>query len=1485
MQTALLLATPQTLANRPSSWRRLLSLVALLTTLGCAPAWAQVIRTLPGDYANFAAAITNINTSFSTGGVTVNVAAGYTETLTSALPLLTAQGSSGANQIIFQKSGAGANPKITASATLGTGSSDYIIGLNGADYVTFDGIDVSDANSSASTNSQQMEFGYVLFRLSATNGAQNNQIKNCTITISGAASTTVNGSSIGIWLANATGVAPTTALTTSNATTGPSLNNKFNGNTITGPVTGIYIHGGSGTSAANQDTGNEVGSTAGNTITTYSNAAYGVRVEYQTGTKTENNTIIVNNLATSSTTMRGVGYGATAATGINGAILINNNTITVTAPGTPSTAYGIVQSGSTTPTSVTITNNKVQNSSVTGSGNFNAIENASSSASCAVTITGNQITGNTTANAGSTFRGIYQSGAGSASTTISTNTIQNNTINGSGATTYGIQFAAMAAATNVTLNANIINNNQVTGGGTSTFYCVGGNTAAISLTNNTITNNSITSSGSAITILYGYYNLASPGTETYTGNTITGLSIAGTSTSTSCSIYGILYNTATGTKTITGNIIGNLTLGSSSTSPSGVVCGLAQTLGTTTTTRQNKIYNLTAYGSSGVATGIQINSGTTHTASNNLIGNLSAPQSTSANAANGIQVAGGTTVNLYYNTIYLNASSTGTSFGSSGIYLSSTTPAVELRNNIVVNTSTPGSSSGLTIALRRATTALTNYASASNNNLYYAGPPSPNRLIYSDGTNADQTLTAFKARVTTREANSVTESPTFTSFVGTATGPTGFLHIDATAPTQIEGGGRAITTINDDYDGDPRSTTAGASTDIGADEGSFTPALSMSVSGVSYTQNGANTALGMTNQLVTSLNVLTTGSINALVLNSLLLNLGATVPADITNARLYSSGSPTFALGTSTLVPTTGTIASPSYTLTLTTPATLNTGNNYYFLTYDIPASATPNNTLASALTSVDVSASTYAGSLSGGGAVRTIIGPLNGTYTVGQPTGAVPSPSYLTITAATADLQFRGVSGAVTFSLINAGTIPYNAANGETFPLSIAPFFGSSNANTVTFKPDAGVQPLISGSSATAIFALNGADNIILDGSNTVAGSSRDLSITNTSTAANTAGIWLASQGTGAGATFVTVKNTNLVSGSNTVATFGVYAAGTTISTSGTGADNDNLTVQNNSFQTLGYGIYVGGTAAASVGGDDNLIIANNVVGPATAGSGNIGLVGLAVTNVFGTSLANGAQVTGNTVQNVVSTTATAPYGMYFNTGTPFVNLSQNTIKGITAGAATDAFGLYLGSGFTGGLVSRNQVLNVNAPTDTWGGHGIDVNTSSATSSLRLSNNFVAGIGGSGWTSLTTSSISGIRILGTSGGVNLYYNSVNLTGTAPRVTTGNDLTAALYVASGATALDIRNNIFVNSITSTSTGTPKSYAFNSAAAKTAFTTIDYNDYFVSGTQGVLGFLTADLTTLAAFRASSGTGQDLRSLNGDPLYTSATDLHINPWGSR
>jgi hypothetical protein len=366
---------------------------------------------------------------------------------------------------------------------------------------------------------------------------------------------------------------------------------------------------------------------------------------------------------------------------------------------------------------------------------------------------------------------------------------------------------------NLSLTSNTISNVSATGTviGIQPSVNFGGTTADLS--SNTIS--TLSSSGD----VYGLSS-GSSGTSGINmhDNTITGLSSSGTNRI----ITGIIHLNGQ-TVNIYDNSIDNLSGSGSSTT---VINGIWVQGGTTNLYR-NKIHTLTQTGavSAGPAVnGILISGGTSVTAYNNFIANLNAGNSSLADAIRGISVTSSTassTYNLYYNSIYMNAVSTGVNFGTSGIYhttnASSTTAALNMINNIVVNTST-ANGSGSTVAFRRSSALLDNYAASSDYNLLYAGTPALQNLIFYDGTNSDQTIASYKTRVSARDANSISAMPNFVSSTN--------LHL-TTSNCQLEGRGTPVAGITGDIDLAARNATT---PDIGADE--FTATTSIVLAGI-----------------------------------------------------------------------------------------------------------------------------------------------------------------------------------------------------------------------------------------------------------------------------------------------------------------------------------------------------------------------------------------------------------------------------------------------------------------------------------------------------------------------------------------------------------------------------------------------------------------------------------------------------------------------------
>lgn len=243
----------------------------------------------------------------------------------------------------------------------------------------------------------------------------------------------------------------------------------------------------------------------------------------------------------------------------------------------------------------------------------------------------------------------------------------------------------------------------------------------------------------------------------------------------------------------------------------------------------NTIYDLLSNGLTGTTVaGIDLGTGIFNVY-NNMISDLRAPASTTTTGGTrGISITGGTTSGvdkIYHNTIYLNDVATVASYTSAGIHNSSTTPILDIRNNVVVNNSDISSFGTRVVAFWK-TSSTDNVDNASNNNLYYAGTPDATHLIYYNGTTGYQTIPTYfgASEITPAEALSQTENVVF------ATISNGILRPDGPSTvTVIESGAQSISGFTSDFDGDSRSGyplaaqsgNGGFSPDMGADEGDF----------------------------------------------------------------------------------------------------------------------------------------------------------------------------------------------------------------------------------------------------------------------------------------------------------------------------------------------------------------------------------------------------------------------------------------------------------------------------------------------------------------------------------------------------------------------------------------------------------------------------------------------------------------------------------------
>ena len=373
-----------------------------------------------------------------------------------------------------------------------------------------------------------------------------------------------------------------------------------------------------------------------------------------------------------------------------------------------------------------------------------------------------------------------------------------------------------------------------------------------------------------------------------------------------------------------------------------------------------------------------------------------------------------------------------------------------------------------------------------------------------------------------------------------------------------------------------------------------------------------------------------------------------------------------------------------------------------------------------------------------------------------------------VTASAGTANASYPTVKGA--FDAINAGThqgtitIGISGNTTETAAAVLnASGAGSASYATITIKPALGKSPVITGSSASAIIVLNGADFVTIDGS--YAGTtSRDLTITNTDSGTSSAVVWLQTTAGSDAATNNTIKNVNLVGNSNTTTLFGIGSGSTAISLSSLGTGNNTNTIQNNNISKVQFGIYSQGASAANKNAGN--VISQNLMNSASPNN-----------------VAKGGIMVG------------------FEDG---ITISQNTVDGVLQTSSPDVFGISLGlQGISTTTFTGNEVTNATVTqnhigtvrnTGTFSACGIGV-APAATGTNHFANNAIAGVFANG----TGGEFSvGLFIGGGAGSTQIFFNSVSMSTPAGAPTDGSDKSYALAIGGSNPILDIRDNIFAN---------------------------------------------------------------------------------------
>lgn len=503
---------------------------------------------------------------------------------------------------------------------------------------------------------------------------------------------------------------------------------------------------------------------------------------------------------------------------------------------------------------------------------------------------------------------------------------------------------------------------------------------------------------------------------------------------------------------------------------------------------------------------------------------------------------------------------------------------------------------------------------------------------------------------------------------------------------------------------------------------------------------------------------------------------------------------------------------------------------------------------------------------------------------------------------ATTGPAIYTTVKGA--FDAINAGThqgainivITANTAEVGTASLN-ASGSGSASYTSVNIKPQAGTNPVISGSvSGGPLVKLNGSRNVTIDGSNN-GSTSRNLTITNTNTASSNV-LQVGSVGTTPISNIV-VKNSNLINGANSATAVLVGDAGVV---GGPGYFN-NITMQNNSVQKayIGYYFY----AVVAVNNGNNTLVTENDLD--ATGANAIRLVGIYAQGVDGITVSNNnvgnfesassefdraiwfatgtknSTITGNTVYNMsyTGTSSYAPIGLNISPGVTNANITiaNNIIKNFGSTGTWTTMGIFSYSAASEITYSGNQISNIkNTNTSGYGAAGI-VLANTIGAATKVYNNFIWDVAAYGYTNYTTNDNGNGIVVDGGGGYDINFNTIVLNTNA--TLTGGHKASCLLVTANVTAtgaINLRNNILVNLQTIGNANSRFAISNLATSGSAVFSNINYNNYYTtSGNLSNTGTNASITNTMAQLQTSLG--GNANSVNINPILSGANDLHL------
>jgi len=471
-------------------------------------------------------------------------------------------------------------------------------------------------------------------------------------------------------------------------------------------------------------------------------------------------------------------------------------------------------------------------------------------------------------------------------------------------------------------------------------------------------------------------------------------------------------------------------------------------------------------------------------------------------------------------------------------------------------------------------------------------------------------------------------------------------------------------------------------------------------------------------------------------------------------------------------------------------------------------------------------------------------------TFTKANPTTF--TGTYKVGTTALAD--FSSLSAAV--AVINAGTITGDVTLEITSDLTEANNIGlgvNTAGFTLTIKPQAGIAPTLTftgtaaqsidgnfviGSPTVANTNLVPTNNVVIDGSNTVNGTTKDMTINGAVTSNQISVIRIFGNNDN-----IIIKNciiTNRSTSANSTAPITV-----TDYYSGSNFTPDILTITNNTLSSLagngGLGVYLSNSGSPTVG-MTGIVVSNNIISHRG-------------TRAIMCNYVNDANIFGNQISAAIQSGNAAGAGIFLSTGT----------------ASAGTFNIY------NNRFSNLSILNTAIGTGN-GYIAID-NGLASPKIVNIYNNFITGF--TITAAVSNSKIYGIRHTGASVS-NVYNNTIVLPEMTNMTALGSTFIAGIAFATAATteaaptgSMNIKNNIIVSNETGM-----KTWGIRRIGTGGTFKSNNNIIYNSNTTNGCVGFFnTSDARDIAAWQTASSQDADSKSVAVSFADVVAGDLSI------